>query len=113
MSERETTRTALSILGQQVIQLTFTGVVDSATGRIFAQDNAPKLLRFIDNFEALLKGIKSLTHGSFPSSVKKTMLQSQLRGAAAEWAWNPEAHQFAGMDYDEFKAELKRHWADM
>jgi hypothetical protein len=36
------------------------------------------------------------------------MLQSQLRGAAAEWAWDPRAHQFAEMDYDQFKEALKK-----
>ena len=110
MSERETIRAALSILSQQLTQLTFSGVVDSATGTIVTQDNAARLARFLCNFEALLAAMKSLTHGTISSSVRKTMLRSQLRGAAADWAWDPQAHQFAEMDYDEFKEALKRHW---
>jgi hypothetical protein len=110
MSERETVRAALCILSQQLTQVTFSGVVDSATGAIVARDSKAQLARFLGNFEALLASMKSLTHGAFSSSVRKTMLQSQLRGAAAEWAWDPQAHHFAEMDYDEFKEELKRHW---
>ena len=110
MSERETIRAAITVLSQQLIQVTFSGVVDSATGNIVTQDSARQLARFLANFEAILAAMKSLTHGTFASSVRKTMLQSQLRGAAAEWAWDPLAHQFAEMDYDQFKEALKRHW---
>src|SRR5436305_2435905 len=78
MSEKESIRAALQILSLQLTQLTF-GDIDG----VKTIDIEP----FLSNFEAILTSITSLTHSSFPSSVKKTMLQAQLRGGPLVWRW--------------------------
>jgi hypothetical protein len=94
MSVRETDRAAIQILAQQLIQITFDG-----NGGINSAE------RFLANFETILESIKSLTHSSFPLSIKKTMLQMQLRGDAAIICWeNPE---FRDLPYEDFKLVLK------
>jgi len=104
MSERETIRAALLILSQQLTQLTFPPPI---LNLVTLKHDAHDLTCFLANFEAILAAIKTLTHGTVSSSVRKTMLQSQLRGPAAAWAWDAE---FAEMDYEEFKEALKRQW---
>lgn len=105
MSEKETIRAALQILSQQLTQTTFDGSEH--------KDRAAKPLQiesFIANFEAILESIKALTHGTFPPSVKKTMLQAQLRGEAARWRWESEGEYLQEMDYEQFKGALRKHW---
>jgi len=100
MSEKETIRAALQILSQQLTQTTYDGLGDKSL----------QIGSFIANFEAILESIYSLTHGRFPSSTKKTMLQAQLRGDAARWRWEFEADYLQDMDYEQFKGALKKRW---
>src|SRR5271169_4297391 len=106
MSERETIRAAVQILTQQVTQATFDGG-DHSVGH--SNKTSLQVGSFVDNFEAILESIKSLTHGTFPAHVKKTMLQGQLRGEAARWRWE-SAEYLQKMDYEQFKAALRKHW---
>jgi hypothetical protein len=94
MSAKETIRAAIQILTQQLIHVTFDG-----SGGIKTAE------RFLTNFETILESIKSLTGSAFPLAVKKTMLQTQLRGDPAIMCWeNPE---FRDLPYEDFKLALK------
>lgn len=111
MSEKETIRAALQILTIQLTQNTFDGgdfvkspLIDHVSNKSL------QIGSFIADFEAILESIKSLTHGTFPSSVKKTMLQAQLRGEAAKWRWESDGESLQEMDYEQFKGALRKHW---
>jgi len=97
MSEKDNIHTALRILSIQLTSLTF-------------PDNLLPVDNFIARFEMILDTIRSLTHGLYPSHVKKTMLQAQLRGAAADWVWGSQASEIHEMGYEEFKGELRRQF---
>ena len=66
----------------------------------------PVINRFITQFEAILDGISLLTKSTFPAAVKKTMLQTQLRGEPAVWCW--ESKEFRDLSYEDFKIALKQ-----
>jgi hypothetical protein len=106
MSEKETIRAAVQILSQQLVQVTFHSALPPM---IDPNAEAAKLNQFITNFEAILDSIMSLTHGALSSSVKKTMLASQLRGVAARWAWI-SGGEFEEMDYEQFKSALRQQF---
>jgi|ERR1700731_2741370 hypothetical protein len=94
MSAKEASRAAIQILTQQLIQVTFDG-----NGGVKATE------RFLTNFETILETINSITHSPFPPVVRKTMLQTQLRGDPAIMCWeNPE---FRDLAYEDFKLALK------
>lgn len=95
MSESESLRAALQIFSHQLVNITYDG-----TGSL------PAIDRFITHFEAILDGISLLTKSSFPAAVKKTMLQTQLRGEPAVWCW--ESQEFRDLSYEDFKIALKQ-----
>jgi len=99
MSQKQNISVALQILAIQLTEVTYDG--SSSRKELFE--------RFITHFEAILHSITRLTHDSFPSSVKKTILASQLRGTAASWAWRNDQHDplFRRMNYEEFKLALE------
>lgn len=97
MSEHETIRAGILIFSQQLTETTFGGHNDDVD-------------MFLTRFEAILGGIKLLTRGTFESSVKKTMLQGQLRHLSADWSWGRNASEFADMGYNEFKEALRKEF---
>ena len=106
MSERETIRAAIQILTQQLTQITFDGLHDP---NIYLKPL--QIGTFIASFEAILDSICSLTHDTFPASIKKTMLRAQLRGVSARWAWEVNAQEVKEMDYEQFKAALIKEFS--
>jgi hypothetical protein len=95
MSERESVRAGLSIFTTQLTQVTFT-------------DEHDDIDVFFARFDAILDGIQSLTHSTFSSPIKKTMLEAQLRGRAAKWAWRTS--ELKEMGYERVKDELRRRF---
>lgn len=101
MSEKESVRAAIHILTEQLTQLTFdAGLYDPHT-------LLPSLEGFFTRFEAILETINSLTHSTFPDSVKKTMLQAQLSGITAHWAWVAEVDHVRRLSYGQLKDALR------
>jgi hypothetical protein len=94
MSESESLRAALQIFAHQLVNVTYDG-----TGSLPAAD------RFLTHFEAILDSISLLTKSSFPAAIKKTMLQTQLRGEPAVWCW--ASKEFRDLPYEDFKNALK------
>ena len=103
MSERESIRAAILIFSHQLTQITFDGGRPRTDGGDDVED-------FIARFEAILKGIKAITHSTYASPVKKTMMQAQLRDRAASWAWMTKDTEEMG--YDGFKEELRRRFGN-
>jgi hypothetical protein len=94
MSESESLRAALQIFAHQLVNVTYDG-----TGAL------PGVERFLTQFEAILDGISLVTKSSYPAAIKKTMLQTQLRGEPAVWCW--ESKEFRDLPYEDFKNALK------
>jgi hypothetical protein len=94
MSEVESLRAAIQIFSLQLVNATYDG-----TGSLAGAD------RFLTKFEAILESVSLLTKSSFPAAIKKTMLQSQLRGEPAVWCW--ESKEFRDLPYEDFKNALK------
>ena len=109
MSEKETIRAAVQILTQQLTQLTFDAPPLPITNNVYPK--RPQIGTFIATFEAILESIISLTHGTFSSSIKKTMLRAQLRGVPARWAWEANEQEVNEMDYKQFKEALKKEFS--
>jgi hypothetical protein len=99
MSTSENTRAALLVLSQQLTQLTYGETHPRANGFMIFQDRAWKL--FVANFELILEAINSLTHDHFSSTVKKTMIVSQLRGHARDTIFE-YGEDWNELDYEEF-----------
>jgi hypothetical protein len=100
MSERDTLRTALNIFTHQLTNLTFDGTDLDIT-----------FDEFIARFDSILNGISTVTHSKFSSSVKKTMLQAQLRGGTSNWVFVTKGVEFAELGYEAFKEELRKEYS--